>query len=78
MTLKEYLKDKTGNIAIPNEFTTEIDSYTKVPSEDLEGRKWYKVHYSGTDSKYCAFMVCPDTKQRRSTTFMEFYGSVVD
>ena len=32
MTLEEYLKGKTGNIAIPNEFTTEIDSYTKVPS----------------------------------------------
>lgn len=78
MTLKEYLeKNNWANTNIPKEFQAEILSYTKVPKEDSAGRKWYKVYFDGTDSKYSSFMICPDTKERRSTSFEEFYGGAV-
>lgn len=73
-TIKEYLEGKRGNTSLPNDFRAEFSWYTRVDDNDKAGRKWFKVYWSGTDSKYGAFMICPDTKEWRNTTMMEFYG----
>lgn len=81
LTLKEYCSQnsKYGRFSIPKEYASEINSYTKVDENTHKQENWYKVYYAGTDSKYGAFMICPDTKEWRHTTFEEFYGgSVVD
>lgn len=80
-TLKEYCiqHSKLGRFSIPREYESEINSYTKVDKDANKQGCWYKVYYAGTDSKYYAFMICPDTKEWRHTTFEEFYGgSIVD
>ena len=81
LALKEYCNQhsKYGRFSIPKEYASEISSYTKVDRDAIEQKCWYKVYYEGTDSKYSAFMICPDTKEWRPTTFEEFYGgSIVD
>lgn len=82
MELKEYLENdffaKTGSrTSIPEHYRTEISTYKRVEENDYKGRKWYKVYYAGTDCKYCAFMVSPDTKEVRDMTMSEFYGGAV-
>ena len=53
-------------------------NYTKVAADDKAGRSWLKVYRKGTDAKFGHYMVCLDTKQRRDSTILEFYGTVVD
>ena len=77
MTLKEYLKGAVGNTSIPLHYEAEIATYKRVDSNDYKGRKWYKVYYTGYDSKYGAFMVSPETEEWRDTTMLEFYGGAV-
>ena len=84
VSLKEYLEANSGwgrssRICIPSEYKNEISTYTRVDENDTKGRTWYKIYYTGTDSKYGAFMVSPDTKEYRNTTMSEFYGGgIVD
>lgn len=76
-TIKEYLDGKVGRINLPNEFREEFKEYNKVPVSLRFGRTWFKVYWSGTDSKYGAFMICPDTKEWRNLTISEFYGGAI-
>jgi hypothetical protein len=56
-----------------------IANFKSVPTNDVGGRKWYRVYTPGADSKFGRYMVCLDTKERRSQTMDEFYGGgVVD
>lgn len=56
-----------------------ITNFKSVPTNDVGGRKWYRVYTPGADSKFGRYMVCLDTKERRSQTMDEFYGGgVVD
>ena len=56
-----------------------ITNFKSVPPNDVAGRKWYRVYTPGADSKFGRYMVCLDTKERRSQTMDEFYGGgVVD
>lgn len=78
--LREYLEKSTRPCySISREYKSEIDSFEQVDSSDYAGRKWHKVYYQGTDAKYGHFMICLETRQRRSSTMSEFYGNgVVD
>lgn len=48
-------------------------NYTLIESSSYQGRRWFMVYKVGTDSKYCHFMICPETKERRNDTADEFY-----
>lgn len=82
MSIKDYLERQPRNfprLSLPNKFREEFRDYKKVDENDTKGRTWYKVYWEGTDCKYGAFMISPDTKEYRNTTFSEFYGGgVVD
>lgn len=82
MNIKDYLEQQPRNfprLSLPNEFREEFRNYKRVDENDTKGRTWYKVYWEGTDCKYGAFMISPDTKEYRNTTFSEFYGGgVVD
>lgn len=62
--------------------TDEMDQYIKkeykqVP--DNTSGKFYKVYVAGNDAKYGHYMINPITKERRGSTFLEFYGGgIVD
>lgn len=79
MTLIEYLTENEGRsrICLPRTYQSEVMAYERVDENDSKGRKWFKVYFEGTDCKYGAFMICPDTKQQRPTTMSEFYGGAV-
>lgn len=49
-------------------------NYERIGQNDTAGRTWLKVYRKGTDAKFGHYMVCLDTKQRRDSTFDEFYG----
>ena len=56
-----------------------MTNFKSVPTNDVKGRTWYRVYTPGGDSKYGRYMVCLDTKERRSQTMGEFYaGGIVD
>lgn len=56
-----------------------IANFKSVPTNDVGGRKWYRVYTPGGDSKFGRYMVCLDTKERRNQTMDEFYGGgIVD
>ena len=75
----DYHLFDTYELALEDALKNEISTYTKVDKNDTKGRTWYKIYYAGTDSKYGAFMVSPDTKEYRNTTMSEFYGGgIVD
>lgn len=82
MSIKDYLEQQPRNfprLGLPNKFQEEFRNYKRVDENDTKGRTWYKVYWEGTDCKYGAFMISPDTKEYRNTTFSEFYGGgVVD
>lgn len=82
MSIKDYLEQQPRNfprLSLLNKFREEFRDYKKVDENDTKGRTWYKVYWEGTDCKYGAFMISPDTKEYRNTTFSEFYGGgVVD
>ena len=80
MSIKDYLEQQSKNyprLGLPNKFREEFNSYKRVDENDTKGRTWYKVYWEGTDCKYGAFMVSPDTKEWRNTTMSEFYGGAV-
>lgn len=71
---------KMGNGMISRETHNYIMGHFKeVPTNDVKGRKWYRVYTPGGDSKFGRYMVCLDTKERRNQTMDEFYGGgIVD
>lgn len=77
---KELDGIKRGNGMISRETHQYIiANFKSVPPNDVGGRKWYRVYTPGADSKFGRYMVCLDTKERRSQTMDEFYGGgVVD
>lgn len=48
--------------------------FKQVKSDDSKGRIWTSIHAKGSDEKYGRLMVCPDTREYRSTDFTEFYA----
>ena len=74
---KEIEYVKTTSLPNPS-ISDELDNYIKnnfmlVDRENHDKtQKWYKLHAARNDSKYGAYMVCFDTKQRRPTAYTEF------
>lgn len=71
----EYVKTtRLPNPSISDELNDYIkNNFTLVDRNNHDKtQKWYKLHAARNDSKYGAYMVCFDTKQRRSTTDDEF------
>lgn len=57
----------------------EMDDFIKKNyTEGNDNGKFYKVYKEGNDAKYGHYMINPDTQHRRSSTFDEFYGGIVD
>lgn len=77
---KELDDIRKGNCMISKETHNYIiANFKSVPTNDVKGRKWYRVYTPGGDSKFGRYMVCLDTKERRSQTMDEFYGGgIVD
>lgn len=71
----EYVKTtRLPNPSISDELDDYIkNNFTLVDRDNHDKtQKWYKLHAARNDSKYGAYMVCLDTKQRRPTTHAEF------
>ena len=71
----EYVKTtRLPNPPISDELNDYIkNNFTLVDRDNHDKtQKWYKLHAARNDSKYGAYMVCFDTKQRRPTTHDEF------
>lgn len=71
----EYVKTtRLPNPSISDELDDYIkNNFTLVDRDNHDKtQKWYKLHAARNDSKYGAYMVCFDTKQRRPTTHAEF------
>lgn len=76
--INELASQPWNNKSISEEAYNYIKTnYKQVDTEDRGGRSWFKVHRAAGDSKYGAFMICPDFNQWRNTTMKEFYGGAV-